>query len=119
MGINAVISVEDVNDLNVKGLPWARIMECLTAEAAYFEIKDNVLQVGGLARYYAPGYERGPWPEIYAAILALRAIYPGHQMYYHGDHQEYYIGNLVTDEWLHEMWEYWLGPDGDNYSRGP
>lgn len=119
MGIDVVVSIEDVEDLSLGSMAWRRALECLSSSPEYFEIKGKVLHVHCLMRYYAPGYERGQWPEIYAGILALRAIYPGHKMYYHGDNHEYYIGQLVTDEWLQEMWEYWLGPDGDNYSRGP
>lgn len=67
-----------------------------------------------LNRWYAPGYERGHWPEIYGMIRAMQAAFPGQDVYYGSD-----SGNEscdpVTPEFLEGMWQHWLGPNGRNY----
>lgn len=71
------------------------------------------IEFGTLERYYGPGYERGYWPGIYAAIMAMRHAFPGRQVFYGGDTTQ--DAEAVTDERLDAIWQHWLGPDGDNY----
>lgn len=68
-----------------------------------------------LMRYYGPGYERGDWQAIYADILLMRIAFPGHIVYYGNDCQEFY--EEATDERLKEIWDHWLGPNGEAYHR--
>lgn len=54
-----------------------------------------------MTRYYGPGYERGPWPEIAAYLLTLLADKDVEAVGYggdSGDHRE-----PVTLEWLTQM----------------
>jgi hypothetical protein len=67
----------------------------------------------GGARYYGPGYERGPWPTIHADILLLRHALPQCTVHYGGDSTD--DCPEATDEVLSEVWEHFLGPRGDNY----
>ena len=39
-------------------------------------------------RYYSPGYERGPWPRIAAALMALHACENVETVWYFGDCSE-------------------------------
>lgn len=66
-------------------------------------------------RYYGPGYERGPWPTIYGHIRALRAALPKCAIHYGGDSDEW--GVECDDAYLEEIWQHWLGPDGQAYRR--
>lgn len=65
------------------------------------------------SRYYGPGYERGTWPDIFTAILALRAALPECTVFYGGDTTDY--GMECTDEFLGSLWEHWLSPKWDDY----
>lgn len=66
-----------------------------------------------LSRYYGPGYERGDWPSIYGAIRLMQALFPEAKVYYGGDSSD--DGCECTDEYLAEVWEHFLGPNGDDY----
>jgi hypothetical protein len=39
-------------------------------------------------RYYGPGYERGPWPLLAAALMALHAAHNVEAVWYFGDSTE-------------------------------
>ncbi|WP_022886382.1 hypothetical protein [Glaciibacter superstes] len=65
------------------------------------------------ARYYGPGYERGPWPEIHTAIIALVAALPGCTVHYGGDSDP--DAPEVDEDALAEMWAHWLSPRWDDY----
>lgn len=67
-------------------------------------------------RYYGPGYERGSWPRIYAAIRALQVALPQCAVFYGGDTTD--DGMPCTDEYLASIWRHWCGPHhGDYRSR--
>lgn len=67
------------------------------------------------SRYWGPGYERGPWPLISAAILAMRVALPQCQVFYGGDTS--HDGQPADDEMLMEFWLHWLSPEGDAYRQ--
>lgn len=69
------------------------------------------------ARYYGPGYERGPWPYLYGGIQALRGAFPDRPVFYGGDTWDDEMLKPVTDEELARIWEHWRGPDGRAYYR--
>jgi hypothetical protein len=69
--------------------------------------------VDTMARYYGPGYERGPWPDIYGGIRVLQAAFPEAKVFYGGDSTD--DGIECTDEYLAEIWEHFLGPHGNDY----
>lgn len=74
---------------------------------------DNRIEVFTFERYYGPGYERGSWPAIYAMIRSLEAAFPDLPIYYGGDESEH--GELVGDEFITRMWDYWLSPEWNAY----
>lgn len=74
---------------------------------------DGRIEVNTGHRYYGPGYERGPWHTISAAILCLRVALPNCQVFYGGDSSD--DGLLADDDLLTEYWLHFLGPDGDAY----
>jgi hypothetical protein len=61
-------------------------------------------------RYYGPGYERGYWPTIYAAILTMQAALPECTVYYGGDTTD--DGEECTADFLARLWLHFLGPRG-------
>lgn len=68
-------------------------------------------------RYYSDGYERGHWPTIATAIEVLRYLFEDHDVYYGPDYDD--DGELVTDEFIADMWRHYTGPEGDAYrARG-
>lgn len=69
--------------------------------------------VNTLARYYGEGYERGDWPEIYAAIRAMQGAFPERTVFYMGDVSTY--GTECTPEFLEEHWIHWQSPKGFGY----
>lgn len=69
-----------------------------------------------LHRYYGPGYERGPWPVIHNYIVTLRAALPGCTVHYGGD-SDWGNSPEATDDYLAEIWQHYLGPDGFAYFR--
>lgn len=66
-------------------------------------------------RYWSPGYERGDWPSIFGAIRLLQAAFPSARMFYGGDYDD--AGQEVTEAMLREMWEHFVGPDGNGYRQ--
>lgn len=69
-----------------------------------------------LHRFYGRGYERGPWPQIYNAIVCLRAALPHCEVRYGGDSDDREPpGEVVDDGWLSGMWRYWLSDEGVGY----
>lgn len=65
------------------------------------------------SRLYEVGYERGPWPEIYGAIMTMQAAFPGRSVYYGGDSTDSHP--VATPERLASLWAHFLGPDGLAY----
>lgn len=64
------------------------------------------------ARLWAPGYERGPWPDIHSWIMGLRFAFPGRRVYYGADFDQ---GSEADDELLAEYWAHWCGPHWNDY----
>lgn len=77
----------------------------------------DLLELNCLTRYYGPGYERGPWGAIYAALRCLTAIYPGKKIRYGGDSSAIEYLDEATPELLEAIWAHYLGPEGDGYHR--
>lgn len=69
-----------------------------------------------LARYYSPGYERGPWPAIYGDIMLMRAAFPNCTVHYGGD--SYHECGEATDEEMAKLWAWFVGPNGNGYRNG-
>lgn len=77
----------------------------------------GALELSCMTRYYGPDYERGSWPEIFAALVCLTAMYPGSTIRYGGDSSPVEELEKVTPDFLDEMWRHYLGPDGDAYHQ--
>lgn len=73
----------------------------------------NRLSLACPDRYYGPGYERGWWPTIYNHIRLLQAAFPDGQVFYGSDVMD--VGEPVTPEFLENIWDHWLGPNGQAY----
>lgn len=58
-------------------------------------------ELSSCTRYYGPGYERGPWPDIAAYLLELLADPNIEAVGYGGDSSD--DRELVTLEWLTQM----------------
>jgi hypothetical protein len=68
-----------------------------------------------LTRFYGLHYERGHWPAIHNAIRVMQGAFPGMVVHYGSD--SFDEAPEVTDDFLAELWDHWLGPDGRAYSQ--
>jgi len=68
-----------------------------------------------LTRYWGPGYERGPWPDIYAVWMLLSAT--GRPVYYTDDLSTEQYAEPFTRQDADRFWEHWAGDRGDAYQR--
>lgn len=120
MGIDAVIKAvgpvtdDQLAEANARVTEWIR--HGLWAEPGNTALEryaweDDTIEVTSWWRYYGPGYERGPWPDIYRCIRAVQAWLPQCRVYYGGDSSDHV--DEVTDEFLREMWAHYSGPDSD------
>lgn len=75
----------------------------------------SVLRLRLCTPYYGPGYERGYWPEIAAALEFLRRRVPTGRVWYGRDDGDWV--REVTRESLDEMWSYWATHGGRPYYR--
>lgn len=67
------------------------------------EDRSLCVKINLMSRFYGPGYERGHWPTVAAAIMWVRA--QGWDAFYGGDSG---VGIVpVTDEVLAGLWAYW------------
>lgn len=74
--------------------------------------KPYVLSVRTLFRWYGPGYERGPWPQLSAAIRWL--LYNTEEVWYWNDYAEN-RPNPITFEQLEEFDKHWANVGGLPY----
>lgn len=65
------------------------------------------------ARYYAPHYERGPWPDIAVCIMAAVAAFPTCTVHYGGDND--FESPIVDDDLLAGYWAHYFGPHWNDY----
>lgn len=80
------------------------------------DARPDLIEFRTLYRYYGPGYERGSWPDIFAAIVAFKYACPELTVYYESDSGDFYeCSTPATDEYLDELWKHYLGPDGVAY----
>jgi hypothetical protein len=66
---------------------------------------ESILSARLCTPYYAPGYERGYWPGIAAALEFLRHRLPGAQVWYGPDGTEEL--DQANAEFMRGMWSYW------------
>jgi hypothetical protein len=55
-------------------------------------------KVSSLSRYYGPGYERGPWPEICGTLMTLFASTNVKRVWYFGDSIDIENAEPITSE---------------------
>lgn len=72
-------------------------------------------QVSTLLRYYGKGYERGPYPDIYAAIEWMRQNFPEAEILYGGDYGFIEETPVFSKEDQEELMAYWCKEGGLNY----
>lgn len=83
---------------------------------AYTGMNDDVPWVEGHERYFGPGYCRGTWPHIRAAIMLALECFPGagYTVSYGSDHDDLgYFGQVVTEELLAELDAAWQKEKAD------
>lgn len=85
------------------------------SDAADHDDGQERLELYVSTRYYGPGYERGDWPSIYAAIRLMQTAFPNQDVYYGGDNTDDHP--VVTDEMIASLWDHYLGPDSQAYHR--
>jgi len=79
---------------------------------------ERIVELPSMVRFYGEGYERGPWPEIYAAIMLFRSCFPGSVVSYASDSSYPEDGDMeATDDTLAATWAHWLSPHWDDYHR--
>jgi hypothetical protein len=79
---------------------------------------NDTVFVDTIERWYGPGYERGYWPTIYKMIRQMQAMYPKAIVYYRSDNLAHdKPGMECTAENLEQLWQHYLGPNGDDYHR--
>lgn len=102
---------EKYMEARVGGMAWGHPeTRPLLRRADYPDLR---IELDTGSRYYGPGYERGHWPTIAAAILCMRVAFGGRDVYYGGDTTD--DGLLADDNLLTAYWLHFLGPDGDSY----
>lgn len=67
-------------------------------------------------RYYSPGYERGPWPYIAAALMALHSCENVEAVWYFGDCSE--TDEPFTPERVQEYSAHYMANGDRPYRRG-
>ena len=71
--------------------------------------------ISTMMRYYGPGYERGSWPLIYAAIRVLQYALPSHKVFYGDDSDR--SGMECTQEFLESLWKHFSSDHWDDCHR--
>ncbi len=74
---------------------------------------ESILSLRLCTPFYAPGYERGYWPEIAAALEFLRHRLPGARVWYGPDGTEQL--DEAIPEFMQRMWSYWAQHGGRPY----
>ena len=74
---------------------------------------ESILSARLCTPYYAPGYERGYWPEIAATLEFFRYRLPGAQVWYGPDGTEQL--DEATPEFIRSLWSYWAQHGGRPY----
>lgn len=116
MGIDCnLYAIGDVSDerLSASSLAFADRFE----EGGLTRDHENPRRVNapGMSRYYRPGYERGPWPWIYAQIRFMFEAFPDCYIHYGGDTD--WESQQVTVEDIDAIWAHWMSPEWDDYHK--
>lgn len=69
------------------------------------------------ARYYGPGYERGPWPKISAVLMELMATPGVTGVWYGGDEEVYPMTGKVLEEFTRHYLEFGHRPYRDGFKQ--
>lgn len=109
--------------LKLAGYDLAAALPDLFARARHYnerktiELNGNVYEIDIWCRYYGPGYERGPFPLIYAALLWLKNRFPECRLYYFGDSYELDEVSEMSVGRLQEFLQHWLDVGNQPYQR--
>lgn len=82
-----------------------------TAEEFMLPEPSSALHWRGGSRFWIPGYERGNWPNISAAMSAMRAVFGN--VWYGSDHGMY-VHPFTDADWI-EYWEHWRSSKWNEY----
>lgn len=128
MGVDAIINFTSPTpitpeELKLAGYDLAAALPSLFARARRYNkgrtitAKGDYYAVDIWARYYGPNYERGPFPEIYTAILWLKRRFPNIKVYYYGDSSCLSESSEMTEEALAALMVHWLDNGNQPYQR--
>lgn len=115
MGIDACIYVK-TRDGQEPHLCDSLPNDCTVIAAQEWASAGATHEVDQCWRYYGPGYERGPWPRIAAALMALHASPNVETVWYFGDCNDF--GEPFTPERVHEFNAHYM-KEGDRPYRSP
>jgi len=122
MGVDVVIKAvghvtdEQLAEVNARMVEWITDGLYLEDDCEALnrdEYEPDTLEVSTWWRYYGPGHERGPWPQIYRCIRAVQAWLPQCRVYYGSDASDEVTE--VTDDYLASIWAHYNGSEGDRY----
>src|SRR5689334_7021691 len=121
MGIDIQIYVKgDVSDeeLDRARDEWDfRIYDARLERSDWDHDKGRVQVDQTYIRYWGPGYERGPWPQIASWIEAMSAAFPNRDICYGGDDDDDETIPIVTDDMMRKFWAHWRSPKAHDYER--
>jgi len=71
--------------------------------------EDQAYTMRSFMRYYGEGYERGPFPTIFALVMFIKdAIPDGDDVFYYGDYSELEDASPTTYAELRELFAHWV-----------
>lgn len=75
--------------------------------------RNNIIMINSLDRYYGEGYERGPWPKIFAKVMFALAHFPDARVYYLSDSHDFTQTDdnswcEASQENLAKLWAHYL-----------
>jgi hypothetical protein len=124
MGVDAMIFVKPatpVSDDELRSLSWRLCVATGFKQRANSpalhrsEYHGGWIEFSTLWRLYSDHYERGSWPDIYAAIRWLWLNFPGGEVRYFGDHTDLEDAMAFTPEDADKLWKHWASENGDDY----
>jgi hypothetical protein len=81
MGVDVEIAVEGATEWRHDHRLAKEALDLIGAEGGeWIRVIDGALIISGMSRYYGPGYERGPWPQIYAGLVRRDGEFVGWQL---------------------------------------
>lgn len=114
MGVDLRLwAVGDFSDADI-----ARLDERVSAMGGHIVRKQSGapgVEWVSLTRYWGPGYERGPWPNIFAVWKLLSTT--GNPVFYSDDGATEQYEEPFTQSDADRFWDHWVSDYGNAYER--